>query len=76
MKAKRKWTTVRVDSETAEILRQLADASERSVPRTIRVLVLRARREQEAGTSIVPAKRKLARQPDLAPDPLQEAANG
>ena len=45
MKGRQKFTVVRADIETREALRRMAEATERSVPKMLRLLVLKAERE-------------------------------
>jgi len=45
MKGRQKFTVVRADIETREALERMAKATERSVPKMLRLVVLRAERE-------------------------------
>ena len=45
MKGRQKFTSVRADVETREALERLAKATERSVPKMLRLVVLKAERE-------------------------------
>jgi len=45
MNGRQKFTAVRADIETREALERMAKATERSVPKMLRLVVLRAERE-------------------------------